>query len=248
MNIIINSNLGTIRAASYIYKGHILDDKPHGTGMFTFTSSTDEYIGECKFGKFDGFGIYKHNKNRVYYIGHFVGNLSHGEGISFHDNTISKGIWINDKKYGIFIKTNFINFKTHKQKWDNGNLVHEEEIQYIPASILILNTCSVIDNIIADDYQYNNNDITYYKMIRSNMNKILNRQSPKSPCDKFRYINKYKPYENKELCVACLKNKKNSVTNKCGHLIMCYECLSKCNKKCPVCRVPFDMVLKIYTI
>jgi hypothetical protein len=46
-------------------------------------------------------------------------------------------------------------------------------------------------------------------------------------------------------CVACMENPRNSTNVACGHVSMCYDCLSKC-KKCPICRVEISKILKLY--
>lgn len=46
-------------------------------------------------------------------------------------------------------------------------------------------------------------------------------------------------------CIACYENNANATVIKCGHVSMCYECLSQC-KNCPICRVTIDQIIKLY--
>jgi hypothetical protein len=47
-------------------------------------------------------------------------------------------------------------------------------------------------------------------------------------------------------CIGCHTQNINSAVVRCGHVCMCYECLTKCDNKCPICRVPIDRIIKLY--
>jgi hypothetical protein len=46
-------------------------------------------------------------------------------------------------------------------------------------------------------------------------------------------------------CITCLDKNANSTNNLCGHVCMCYECLSRV-EECPICRCPIGIALKLY--
>lgn len=46
-------------------------------------------------------------------------------------------------------------------------------------------------------------------------------------------------------CIGCYENSTNATNNKCGHVVMCYECLEKC-ESCPICRSPIETVIKLF--
>ncbi len=46
-------------------------------------------------------------------------------------------------------------------------------------------------------------------------------------------------------CKSCYENPACATNTDCGHVIFCYDCLSKCDK-CPICRVNIGDVLKLY--
>lgn len=48
-----------------------------------------------------------------------------------------------------------------------------------------------------------------------------------------------------KLCMACMEKPTNATNIACGHVVMCDECLNKCDK-CPICRAPITHVLKLY--
>ncbi len=54
----------------------------------------------------------------------------------------------------------------------------------------------------------------------------------------------YKAVEKK--CLGCGEMPMNSTIANCGHVCMCYECLEKCEDKCPICRGPIDQIIKLY--
>lgn len=51
-----------------------------------------------------------------------------------------------------------------------------------------------------------------------------------------------------ELCTICLTNRKNSIFlhGVTAHQGACYECASRCNNVCPLCRQRVDRVIKLY--
>lgn len=54
----------------------------------------------------------------------------------------------------------------------------------------------------------------------------------------------YKAIEKK--CIACGEMPMNSSIANCGHVCMCYDCLTKCDNKCPICRGPIDKIIRLY--
>mgnify|MGYP001599792926 FL=1 len=123
-----------ISYANYTYEGDIIDKDPHGYGIFKYANG-DIYKGHCKYGRPDGFGLYMYKSNAIY-TGFFSGGKIHGIG-TFEDlKNIYKGTWCNDKKHGMFYRTNKINYKTYLQKWIKGKLIKYHIIQYIQPNAL----------------------------------------------------------------------------------------------------------------
>ena len=198
MNGIILSN------SNYTYEGNIVDNEAHGKGVFQYANG-DRYVGECKFGKMDGYGKYTYRTSPTY-TGFFSFGKMHGIG-TFEDNiNIYKGTWRNDKKHGIFYRTQKQLFQTFAQKWNKGKLVKSERIQYIQPDALR----TVKDNPI---------------------------RVPK------KYQTSYRGTEKK--CMACLDKPSNATNINCGHVMMCYECLTKCDR-CPICRAPIEQIIRLF--
>lgn len=49
-----------------------------------------------------------------------------------------------------------------------------------------------------------------------------------------------------KLCIGCNDRSMNAAAVNCGHVCMCYECLSKCSDKCPICRAPVGQIIKLF--
>lgn len=49
----------------------------------------------------------------------------------------------------------------------------------------------------------------------------------------------------KKSCIGCLSQRPNATNDNCGHVIMCSECLFRCDS-CPVCRAPIGKLIKLY--
>lgn len=51
-----------------------------------------------------------------------------------------------------------------------------------------------------------------------------------------------------QLCTICLTNQKNSIFlhGSTAHQGACYECATRCNNVCPLCRQRVDRVVKLY--
>lgn len=55
-----------------------------------------------------------------------------------------------------------------------------------------------------------------------------------------------RPYNGKERqCMGCYNAPTNATSVDCGHVMMCYECLCKCDR-CPMCRAPINRILKLF--
>jgi hypothetical protein len=193
---------------NYNYEGNILNNLPHGKGIFYY-SNGDKYFGECKIGKPDGFGKYFYNNGDIY-KGFFSNGKMNGIGTYESYKYVYKGQWREDKKSGNFIKTNKHKNTTYVQRWVDNIKVENKLIQYIQPNAL-------------DTYKYN----PIYK----------NKKYQK------KYRNTEKNVEKK--CVACFINSMNATNISCGHISMCYECLSKCDK-CPICRINITNIIKLY--
>lgn len=190
--------------ANYTYEGNIVDNEAHGKGVFRYANN-DKYIGECKFGKLDGFGKYFYKSGAIY-TGFFSYGKMHGIGTFEDQVNIYKGQWRNDKKHGLFYRTQKSLFQTFIQKYNRGKLIKSEICQYIQPSAL--QTSKV--NPIKSQKKYQ----VYYK-------------------------------GNEKKCMGCSDKPSNSTNVSCGHVIMCYDCLSKCDR-CPICRAPTEHIIKLF--
>jgi hypothetical protein len=189
--------------SNYSYKVGILDNLPHGHGIFKFANN-DRYEGDVKYSKPDGFGIY-YFKNGATYTGFVSYGKRHGIG-TFEDTTnIYKGTWRNDYKHGIFIRTHKINFVTYKQQWSCGKLITSVKIQYIAPE------CMSTQKL--------------------------------NPFKKGKQRKPFRGIERK--CMGCYEKPIDCTNDICGHVAMCYECLSKCDK-CPICRAPIQNKIRLF--
>ena len=62
-------------------------------------------------------------------------------------------------------------------------------------------------------------------------------------------INDEKTDETSEACVICQEFVKNHVAIPCGHVFSCTRCTKKMgdqDERCPMCRVPYTQILRIY--
>jgi hypothetical protein len=50
---------------------------------------------------------------------------------------------------------------------------------------------------------------------------------------------------NNKQCIGCENNSTNCANDGCGHVVMCVECLSKCDT-CPICRCPIGNIVKLF--
>lgn len=190
--------------SNYSYEGDIIDNEPHGKGIFSYVNG-DRYTGQCKHGKLDGFGVYTF-KSGAKYTGFFSYGKQHGVGTFEDEKNIYKGTWRNDRKHGMFYRTQKQLFNTYLQKYIRGRLINYTTVQYIRPELLLT----------------------------TKRNPLYSRK---------KYNIRYKG-ENKQ-CIGCYDNSTNATNSKCGHVIMCDKCLSKC-ETCPICRAPIEHVIKLY--
>ena len=190
--------------SNYTYEGNIINNEAHGKGVFYYTNG-DKYIGECKFGKLDGFGEY-HYKSGSIYTGFFSFGKIHGIGTYEDSTNIYKGSWRNDKKHGMFFRTQKIRNETYLQKWNKGKLISFTKTQYIQPEAL-----------------------------------RTARENPLKQPKKYQIT--YKGNEKK--CIGCYDKPTNSTNDVCGHVAMCHDCLSKCDR-CPICRAPIGNIIRLY--
>lgn len=188
----------------YQYEGTILNDLPHGIGIFKYNNG-DTYTGECQFGKIDGFGIYLYADKKKY-TGYFSYDKFNGIGTYEDGEIITKGSWRYNKKHGNFIITHIRTYKTIQQLWLRGILKTEKEINYIrPLSL------------------------------------ITTKQNPAKNKKTTQVLYRYTEHS----CIGCSKLPKSACNINCGHVCMCYECLSKC-ETCPICRCPNEKIIQLY--
>jgi len=120
--------------ANYSYEGDIVDNEPHGYGIFLYANG-DKYIGKCKYGKQDGYGKYLY-KSGASYVGFFSYGKIHGIGTFEDKKNIYKGSWRNNIKHGMFYRTRKQDLTTYLQKWTRGKLIGSKRTQYINPELL----------------------------------------------------------------------------------------------------------------
>lgn len=49
-------------------------------------------------------------------------------------------------------------------------------------------------------------------------------------------------------CGICLTNKIDVMFYQCGHIYCCENCAVKLNGNCPICRIKYDKLVKIYLV
>lgn len=50
---------------------------------------------------------------------------------------------------------------------------------------------------------------------------------------------------NEKKCIGCCAKCANSTNDGCGHVVMCDECLGKCDR-CPICRAPIGKLIRLF--
>ncbi|KRX09029.1 Sterile alpha motif/pointed domain [Pseudocohnilembus persalinus] len=120
------------------YIGEYKDYMLHGYGKYYYKineNSYEIYIGEWKFGKRDGKGIYKYQGNHEY-IGQWKQDLKQGTGIIKYSNGDQfKGNFYQNQKNGPSIYIQISTHKFFKQIWSRGELIKEiigSEVKLIP--------------------------------------------------------------------------------------------------------------------
>ncbi len=187
---------------NYTYTGEIKDNQPHGYGQFHYANG-DIYLGQCKFGSLDGYGVYTYSKS--HYTGFYSNNKRHGIGTYEDEVNIFKGSWRNGHKHGDFYQTKKSTYSTWVQKWHKGRLITNKSIQYIRPELL-----------------------------------YTNLENPKTQKPKQKI---YRGVEKK--CIGCCEKPTNAVNDACGHVVMCFDCWSRCDA-CPICRSPIKNIIKLY--
>ena len=50
---------------------------------------------------------------------------------------------------------------------------------------------------------------------------------------------------NNKKCIGCYEKPMSATNTACGHVVMCFECLSRC-EECPICRCSFEKIIRLY--
>jgi len=80
--------------------------------------------------------------------------------------------------------------------------------------------------------------------------KIIQYVQPKALQTTKKNPNKNKKYQiafkgDFKKCIGCYDNAINCANDRCGHVVMCVDCLSKC-EQCPICRAPIYNIIKLF--
>ena len=117
----------------YTHNGPLLNGKLHGECKLYYKNG-DYYVGSFRYGRFDGYGEYKHENN--IYTGFYSYGRLNGLATAKTANSICKGQWRSGKKHGSFINTNTETRITTKELWEKDLLLSVKLIDYTPPELL----------------------------------------------------------------------------------------------------------------
>lgn len=204
----------------------------------------DCYIGECKNAKLHGFGEYKYSSGEKY-IGFFINGKMHGIGTYVDSENVYKGPWRNDLKHGVFYRTHIPTRITYMQKYTSGKLIDTFQIEYKPSETLYAvknkyranagtSSNRILDSMLAPTSAPTSDQVSdQVSAPTSDLTSTISTDLS------------VKPSGNSPTCIGCAENSTNATNIGCGHVVMCYRCLDKCDR-CPICRSPIDGILKLY--
>lgn len=163
------------------------------------------------------------------YIGNCHIGKPDGYGIYyFSNNSKYTGFFSNGKINGIGTFNDNIN--VYKGTWRNDKK-HGSFYKTIIAKHQTWKQLWMKDKLIATE------PTQYLQPSALNTTKVNPIKSPKVYQTSFKGVEK--------VCMACMERPTNAANTRCGHVVMCYDCLSKCTR-CPICRSPIHHILKLF--
>ncbi len=191
-------------------------------------SNNYTYVGEIRHNEPHGYGVFEYINGHKY-EGHCVLGQPDGYGVyTFNESKKYSGYFSCGKFHGIgtYEDEHAISKGTWRNDEKHGYFLETNKVKF--ASTRQLWTNGKIR--ATEGIQYMAPELLY-----------TTKENPAK--NKKRQIN-FKAVEKK--CVACNIDYMNAAVANCGHVCMCYECLSKCGNKCPICRGPINRIIKLY--
>lgn len=75
---------------------------------------------------------------------------------------------------------------------------------------------------------------------------MLEDEENKDDADLFHQAQAQQPYRQQaEMCKLCYEADCDAAFIPCGHVTACVKCAGRC-KQCPVCRMPYHDIMKLY--
>lgn len=191
------------------------------------------YEGDLRNDEPHGYGVFYY-KNNDQYIGECKFGKKDGFGIYYYARLLNTtatytGFFLNDKMNGI--GTYEDEFNIYKGTWRNDKKC---------------GTFYRTNKRISETYlqEWRNDKIISTKVVQYIQPSALRttKENPKKQPRQHQV--KYKGVEKK--CIGCYHQSANAVNVSCGHVIMCFTCLSKC-EKCPICRVSNEQIIRLYS-
>ncbi|CAF4188496.1 unnamed protein product, partial [Rotaria magnacalcarata] len=100
-----------------------VNDKPNGQGVSVWPNGS-RYEGFWKDGLKDGYGTFNCGDCGHIYVGNFINDLMHGQGVfTSREGWQYQGFWMNDKKHGLGIMT-FVNGMVTSGNWFNDTYMN----------------------------------------------------------------------------------------------------------------------------
>ncbi len=186
------------------------------------------YDGEIIHNKPHGYGTYQYD-NGDKYVGQSQFGKIDGFGKYYYaSGSTYVGYFSYDEFHGIGTYENdtIITKGSWRKDFKHGNFITTDKINKITFSQLWIKNVlkkSVETQYIAPD---------------------LLRTTLDNPIKQPKKIQKGYHGKTSMLCIGCATKPVNSVNSACGHVCMCYECLSKCDR-CPICRSNMEIIVKL---
>jgi hypothetical protein len=196
-------------------------------GILTL-SNNYTYEGDILYNEPHGYGVFFY-ANGDRYVGQCQFGRSDGFGTYYYKTgDVYSGYFSYGKFHGVGTFEDTINITKGSWRLDrkHGNFIRTNKIEQITIRQLWLKNKLQHEELI----QY------IPKESLATIAKNPNKQPKKMQIS----------YKGKQtMCIGCLTNPISACNPRCGHVCMCYDCLTKC-EKCPICRCSMDKPIKLF--
>ena len=186
------------------------------------------YEGEIKMNKPHGDGLFIYANGHTY-EGHCLLGKPDGFGVYTYDETTAyEGYFSSGKFHGIgtFENAEQITKGTWRNDRRHGFFIKTTKATYITVKQLW------IKGVLVSETE------TEYVQPRA----LFTTKNNPAKKEKIYQVN-YRGQEKK--CIGCTITSANATNIACGHVCMCYDCLSKCDK-CPICRTNMTRIIRLF--